>query len=757
VYYFQPHVLPMRYVPIAFYHKSTYGRIMIVIPGRDDDNQIPQGFSHVPERISGLVRLAFNLWWSWHPGARMLFKTLDRRKWKESVHNPIKMLREIDPEILLSASNNVAYLNSYDAIMIEFEEEIKGNKSWFSDICKEPECLPVAYFSAEYGLHHSLPFYAGGLGFLAGDYIKECSDLGLPLVAIGFMYPEGFFHQKIREDGWQETVDEVLDREAAPITRVHDSQGEQLTVLVPFIEPPIYVAVWKVMVGRVPLYLLDTDIADNDPWNRAISSHLYIGDKEQRLRQEIVLGIGGYKVLNTLGIKHSIAHLNEGHAAFALLERIRKKMEDGKNPDEVFEEVKKTSVFTTHTPVPAGHDVFPFHMMDKYFHAYYPLLGLNRDEFFRLGTHPDEPSNGFNMTVLALTLSQYHNGVSKRHGEVARKMWHSLWPDVTEEAVPIEYVTNGIHVPTWIEPKIDLLLDKYFGPDWLQTHDDPELWKYLDFIDEKELWQTHFWLKMKLINRIRERTRSAFRSEHINPSIVLTAGALLDPTILTLGFARRFATYKRADLIFTDPDRLKRLLNDRWRPLQIIFAGKAHPQDDEGKRILQRIIQFAKDPDIGGRIAFVENYDEQLAQYMVHGVDVWLNNPIPPMEACGTSGMKASLNGVPHLSISDGWWVEGYNGKNGWIFGDTGTKTNTQNDAESLYRILEKEIIPLFYTLDHEGTPLGWVRIMKEAMKSTGPQFSSRRMVKEYVNLFYMRAIGKNNENIPVDFSGDTE
>ncbi len=706
---------------------------------------IPSEFSHVPSRISGLVPLAYNLWWSWNPGARMLYKRLDRSKWKESVHNPIKMLRELPDDILVSASLDKAYLHDYDLIMDEFARAISDEDHWFSQICKEPECLPVVYFSAEYGLHHSLPFYAGGLGFLAGDYIKECSDLGLPLVAIGFMYPEGYFHQKIREDGWQEHIDEVLDREAAPITRVYDSGGNKLTITVPFIHPPIFVAVWKVMVGRIPLYLLDTDIPENDPWNRSISSHLYIGDNEQRLRQEIVLGIGGYKVLSTLGIRHSIAHLNEGHAAFALLERIRKSMEDGMNPATALSDVKKTSIFTTHTPVPAGHDIFPFYLMDKYFNSYYPLLGLSREEFYRLGTHPDNPSAGFNMTVLALNLTEFRNGVSKRHGEVARTMWHSLWPGLQKDDVPIGYVTNGVHVPTWVDPKIDLLFDKYFGPDWIANHDDPEMWQLLDFIEEKELWQHHFWLKMKLINRIMDRARYAFQSEHTNPSIVLASGALLDPNILTLGFARRFATYKRADLIFTDITRLKRLLHDRWRPIQIIFAGKAHPQDDEGKRILQKIVKFAKNPDFSGRIAFVENYDEQLAQHMVHGVDVWVNNPVPPMEACGTSGMKAAINGVPHLSIADGWWIEGYNKKNGWIFG-ADNEQNNQGDADALYRLLEEEIIPLFYTLDKDGIPVGWVRVMKEAMKSAGPHFCSRRMVKEYVNQFYLPAIEKTKE-----------
>ena len=701
-------------------------------------DDMKERFSFIPDRIAGLGELSYNLWWSWHPAARMLFKMLDRQIWKECRHNPVKMLRELPHEVLETAAGDPEYLHHYDAVLARFHKEMNAKGGWFSENIADPECLPIAYFSAEYGLHHSLPFYAGGLGFLAGDHVKECSDLGVPLVAVGFMYPEGYLRQKIRADGWQENIDEVLDRDAAPIMRVLNEKEEQLVVKVPFIEPSIHVAVWKVQVGRIPLYLMDTDIEMNDPWNRGISAHLYIGDIEQRLRQEIVLGIGGSEVLDTLGIKHSVLHLNEGHPAFAILERIRERVEEGIVYEKAVQHVRSTTVFTTHTPVLAGHDVFPFHLMDKYFGHYYPILGLNRDEFLRMGIQSGDPDAGFNMTAFALRMSAYHNGVSKRHGEVSGRMWQSLWPDTKEEDIPIDSVTNGIHVPTWIEPKMQLLFNKYSGPDWLEDHDNPAVWELIDDIPDKELWQTHYWLKMKLINFIHDRARQRWVENRISPTNIVAGGTLLDPSALTIGFARRFATYKRADLIFHNMERLKKLLNNRWRPLQIIFAGKAHPADDPGKRILQRIFNSAHDPALGGRIAFVEDYDEQLAQYMTHGVDVWLNNPIPPLEACGTSGMKASLNGVPHLSILDGWWIEGFNGKNGWAFSGKG---NDEEDAEAIYELMEKEIIPLFYKVDDDGIPHGWVKVMKEAIKSTAPLFSARRMVKEYARKFYQNAL----------------
>ncbi len=707
-----------------------------------DDKDKKNLFPNLPPRLQGLADLAENLWWSWHPAARMLFKRISRRGWKESSHNPDKMLKEVPADLLQSAAKDPDFLRHYDVVISQFRKAMEESGCLLLRNVCEPDNKRIAYFSAEYGLHHSLPFYAGGLGFLAGDHLKECSDLRVPLVAVGFMYPEGYVRQRIRDDGWQENMDQPFDREAASINRVFDASGGRLIVKVPLTDPPIYVTVWKVAVGQVSLYLLDTDIDRNDPWNRTISAHLYAGDIEQRLRQEIVLGIGGSEVLGALGSQHAVIHLNEGHAAFALLERIRRGTEEGMAYEEALDRVRETSVFTTHTPVPAGHDVFPFPLMEKYFHTYWSALGLGRESFFNLGLHPIEPEKGFNMTAFALRLCGLRNGVSRRHAEVTRQMWAPLWPETPEQEIPIDYVTNGIHVPTWIEPKMELLLNKYLGPDWLSDHDNPFRWELIEEIPDKELWQTHYWLKIKLIDIVREQARRRWVLEGTNASTVLGGGTFLDPSVLTLGFARRFATYKRADLLLHDIERLKRLLNDRWRPIQIIFAGKAHPADDPGKRLLQRIFQGATNPLMGGRIAFLEDYGEQFAQYMVHGVDVWLNNPVPPMEASGTSGMKAALNGVPHLSILDGWWIEGFNGKNGWTFGpEQSTEDRDHADAAALYDILEKEIIPTYYRSSDDGIPRDWVRIMKEAIKNNGAAFSARRMVKEYINKFYAPAL----------------
>jgi starch phosphorylase len=706
---------------------------------------LPEGLSGlegIPERLLGLRELASNLWWSWHPGARMLFKMLDRQVWKESCHNPVKVLKELPKEAFDSAAADKDYLRHYDIVLSRFHKEIKGNTCLLLEEIEEAKIHSIVYFSSEYGLHHSLPFYAGGLGFLAGDFIKECSDLRVPLIAVGFMYPGGYLKQQVREDGWQKNIEQILDRDSTSIFRVLDENGNQLIVKVPLIEPPIHVAVWKIAVGRVALYLMDTDIEINDPWNRGISTRLYSGDIEQRLRHEIVLGIGGSEVLEKLGIKHSILHLNEGHAAFALLERIRDKVLEGMNYSDASQYVKKTTVFTTHTPVAAGHDIFPFQKIEKYFNSYWPSLGIDRDSFLQLGIHPNDPNAGFNMTTFALRMSKFCNGVSKKHGEVTRKMWHSLWPDLPENEVPIDYITNGIHIPTWIEPKMKLLFNKYLGPDWVDDIDNPLIWELIDEIPDDELWKTHFWLKIKLIDTIRERARQRWVNNRISPSNILAGGTLLDPSVLTIGFARRFATYKRADLIFYDLERLKKLLNDRWRPIQIIFAGKAHPADDPGKRILQKIYNFGRDPGVCGRIAFIEDYEEQFAQYMVHGVDVWLNNPLPPMEASGTSGMKAALNGVPHFSIMDGWWIEGYNGENGWAFNHEESEGNKwQKDAEAIYRILEEEIVPCYYKFSDHGIPADWVRIMKNSIKSNAAKFSARRMVKEYIDKFYIKEL----------------
>jgi len=710
-----------------------------------ETDKFRKDFSHVPERISGLVDLAYNLWWSWNPAAKMVFKQLNPQAWVESIHNPVRMLTELPAETMTVASKNPLYLRHYDIVLSRFRQELDRKNSWFTEHFSRDHGLTIAYFSAEYGLQHSLPFYAGGLGFLAGDHLKEASDLGLPLVGVGFMYSEGYLHQHIGPDGWQENRKELLNRDSAPIKRVMYNHDTQLVARVPFIDPPIYIAVWKVDIGNIPLYLLDTDIRENDPSNRMISYRLYTGDLEQRLKQEIVLGIGGSYVLDILGIRPTIVHLNEGHPAFTLLERIREHIADKMNFEDASKRVRETTVFTTHTPVPAGHDAFPYALMDKYFNPYYSLLGTDRQAVLRLGYAPQDPPDMFNMTAFALKMSTFCNGVSKRHGEVARAMWARLYPGTEVDTIPIRHITNGVHVPTWLDPRMELLLNKYFSPscpDWLNEHDSPLIWDMINELPDEELWAVHIHLKRKLVNRIREHKRRKWVGEGTDPVNVVSGGALLDPNALTIGFARRFSTYKRADLIFQDLERLKRIVNNRWRPVQIIFAGKAHPADDEGKRIIQKVYRYAHQQEFGGRVAFVEDYDEQMAQYLVHGVDVWLNNPLPPNEACGTSGMKASLNGVLHLSVLDGWWIEGYNGMNGWAFGDSNNSKNRDwIDSQQLYEILEREVVPLYYTVADDGIPHMWVKKMKEAMKSTAPVFSARRMVKEYVRKGYDPAL----------------
>lgn len=698
-------------------------------------------FPYLPERIVRLGELACNLWWSWHPEARALFHMLEGNGSEFKTQNPVKLLHELDRAVLDHAAKDTRFLRRYDAVMARFDAEMNAYGSWFYSRVADPGLHPIAYFSAEFGLHHSLPFYAGGLGFLAGDFLKECSDLGVPVVGVGFMYPEGYLHQKISPDGWQMNESEILDREHAPICRVLDKSGQPLAIKVPIIELPIYFEVWRAQIGRVPLYLIDTDIAGNDPWNRGMSARLYSGDAEQRLIQEILLGIGGTQILQALGIKHSILHLNEGHSAFAILERIREKVEMGMSYSDAAGQVRATTVFTTHTPVPAGHDVFPFTLMEKYFGSYIPLLEMDRESFFRLGVDPANPTAGFNMAAFALRMSSYCNAVSKKHGDVAGKMWQHLWQGQLEETGHIGYITNGVHVPTWIDHRIAALFNRYLGPNWLADHDNPSIWELVDDIPDEELWKTHRLLKMIMIAVMQERSRLRWVEDHADPNIILASGVMFDPSTLTIGFARRFATYKRANLILQDMPRLKRILNDSHRPVQIVFAGKAHPADNSGKQLIQQIFNAAKDPSFGGRIAFIEDYDEELSQYLVHGVDVWLNNPLPPFEASGTSGMKAGINGVPHLSVLDGWWLEGYNERNGWAFdGNTGSSSDSE-DAKELYTLLEKDIIPLYYDKDEAGISRGFVRVMKESIKRTVPHFSARRMVKEYALKFYQESL----------------
>jgi starch phosphorylase len=702
--------------------------------------------SNLPKRISGLNKLAYNLWWSWHIEARELFNILDRPLWKATGHNPVKLLQRISPNRLTSAAKNPAFLKKYDLVMSNFKNDISASNTWFEIHYPNLAKHTIAYFSLEFAIHNSLPLYAGGLGILAGDYCKEASDLGLPMIGVGFMYPEGYFRQRISADGWQEELYDQLSFDESPIIPVLNSQGETIKVSVPLDNRTVKVALWQVNVGRVKLYLLDTNIEDNPPADRQLSDRLYVGEREMRLEQEIIIGIGGVRVLRALGVEPAIWHANEGHVAFMMLEHIREQVEKGLDFNEAVKQVKATTIFTTHTPVPAGNEVFSIDLIEKYFHSYWTSLRIDRETLLNLGTY-DSDKTGFNMTALALRLADQRNGVSQIHGKICRHMWHALWPKIEEKDVPITSITNGIHVPTWITPQISRLYDKHLAPDWLKRHDDPALWERVLDIPDEEIWAARRWLKSKLISAVDDMVRKRWSEDAIQPIQAIAMGAFLDTEALTIGFGRRFTDYKRNTLILHDINRLKRMLHNQLQPVQIIFAGKAHPYDISGKYLIQEIYKVAIDPEIGGRIAFVENYDMHMARYLVQGVDVWLNTPQPIREASGTSGMKAALNGVLHLSILDGWWYEGYNGANGWAINPIHHNGNAldspeQNasNAEELYSILENKIIPLYYERDIYGMPHGWISLVKEAIRSIAPLFSARRMTKEYTEQMYIKA-----------------
>lgn len=695
----------------------------------------------LPPRIARLEELAYNFWWSWHREARDLFKRFDYTLWRTSNHNPVQMLLEASPEQLEELAADPLFLRQYDAVLMALDKDLENGHLWFPAKYPELTNRPVAYFSAEFGLHRSLPIYSGGLGVLAGDHCKEASDIGLPFVAVGFLYEMGYFRQRIRPDGWQEAIYPRFEPGEVAVRQALCDDDTCLFVPVELNDQIVHLKVWHVRVGRAHLYLMDADNDRNAPWERELTAQLYGGDQEMRIQQEIVLGIGGLHVLQALGIDPLVFHLNEGHSAFLVLERARELVEAGRSFEEAREEVKATTVFTTHTPVPAGHDVFPFHLLEKYFHNYWPRLDLTREQFLALGHHEGD-RQGFNMTALALRMCGRRNGVSELHGEVSRRMWQSLWPERPVEEVPITHVTNGIHVPAWIGGAMYRLYRKHLGPDWIARHDDPALWERILEVPDKELWDAHVHLKGKLMTFMRERSRRRRMEEAMTPDQVLCSGTFLDPDALTIGFARRFATYKRANLIFHDLEQLMQLLHDRYRPVQFILAGKAHPADDPGKRLLQQVYNMAKDPSTGGRIAFIEDYDMQVARYLVQGVDAWLNTPRRPYEASGTSGQKVALNGIPNLSVLDGWWAEGYNGANGWSI-DAAEQCEhpamqDAADAESLYRLLENEVVPLFYERDGDDVPRGWVQVMKEAIRTVVPVFCTRRMVKEYTEKFYV-------------------
>lgn len=703
-------------------------------------------FPIMPSRISRLYELAYNLWWSWHPEARALYCALDPDLWEEAGHNPVRFLSEVQPQLLEKAASDADYLQRYDSILSDFDSYMHPRaETWFSRAYPELVNRTIAYFSTEFGLHESLPIYSGGLGILSGDHCKEASDLGLPFVGVGFLYPQGYFRQHITREGVQEAFYDKLHFSEAPVIPASDPDGNEVMIDVDLPGRRIHAKVWKLQVGRIPLYLMDTDVAPNAPNDRELSARLYGGDREIRISQEIVLGIGGVRALRALGISPAAWHINEGHAAFLNLERGRELVASGLSFSEAREAIAANSLFTTHTPVPAGNDTFAYDLVDRYFGSYWGQLGLSRDQFLDVAREDHGWGPTYGMTVLAQRLTGQHNGVSTLHGAVSRNMWQFLWPGVDVDEVPIDSVTNGIHTPSWIAPEMNTLFKRYLGDDWENHVDEPDLWNAVDEIPDEELWKTHMQRKERLISYARRHLKQHHLRLGEGSVQMAEFDRMLIPDALTIGFARRFATYKRATLIFRDPERLRRILNNRERPVQIIFAGKAHPADGPGKALIEQVYRFSRSDAFRGKVIFLENYDIDMARYLVSGTDLWLNNPIRPHEASGTSGQKAALNGQPNCSILDGWWAEAYNGKNGWAIGEEREyhDPNTQDEADSLslYSRLEEEIVPSYYDRGANGIPHRWIAIMKEAIRTCAPAFSMRRMVKEYTNRFYVPEI----------------
>jgi glycogen phosphorylase len=709
---------------------------------QDDAN-----FAVLPERISGLGPLAGNLWWSWNPDAESLYHDLDPMLFVFLEENPVLLLNQVAPERLSRAAADPAYLARYDSVMAKFGAILTADpaSTWVGEHQAELVERPVAYFSAEFGVHPTLPIYSGGLGVLAGDHSKSASDLGLPLVGVSLLYRQGYLRQRLNHDGWQTDVPAELVPGAEPTTLILGPDGKPLTIEIVLDDPqqPVHLQIWRVQVGRVSLFLLDADVEGNPDWTRAVSSRLYGGDQEHRLRQEKILGIGGVCALRAMGITPVYWHGNEGHAGFHLLERVRDWVQQGLTFDEASKRVIDSSVFTSHTPVPAGHDVFPPYLMDRYFSFYWPELGLTREEFLALGQH-DASGDGFNMTALSMRLSGYRNAVSARHGEITRAMWHDLWPDVGVPQVPITSITNGVHLPTWISASLQALLDRYLPGNWRERMQEPEVWDAVMDIPDEAFWSVRMQSKTALFAYLQEYTRRRWASGELDPKQVVAAGPFLQPQPLTIGFARRFATYKRATLVFSDPDRLARILTNPAAPVQLIFAGKAHPADDGGKRLIQEIFWRSLDPKFEGRIAFAEDYDMLLAARLDAGVDVWLNNPRAPLEASGTSGMKAAANGALNLSILDGWWIEGWtaNHDTGWGIEPSELMDGRGDaaDADAIYTALEEQVVPLYYGQNANNLPVEWIRKSKEAIRTLAPRFSSQRMVIEYINRLYVPA-----------------
>ena len=707
----------------------------------------------LPGALEPLREMSFNLWWTWEPSARRLFRHLDPELWNRTNHNPVRMLQLSRQLRLEEVSQDKAFLRELKEVHDAFRNYLARKDTYGKTGAGGAIKNPVAYFSAEFGFHESIPNYSGGLGILAGDHCKSASDLDLNFVAIGLLYRHGYFKQQIDKEGVQEAVNLNQNFHDLPIREVRRGDAN-LLISVRILDREVFAKIWQLQVGRVSLYLLDTETPENNAEDRLITAELYGGDLEMRMRQEIMLGIGGVKALSALGIEAEVFHMNEGHSAFLALERIRLNVVARKlDFYSALQVVAAANVFTTHTPVPAGNDSFPREMMRKYFAQFAKELNIPFDELFSFGQTRVNPSDPFSMTILALRLSRHANGVSKLHGEVTRSLWKDVWTGVPVHEVPITSITNGVHTKTWMAPEFSALYRKYLR-DWEEHLTEPDFWRGVIDIPDTQLWETHQKLKLRLVEFVRERIRMRRERVGESPEALRSANQILDPEILTIGFARRFATYKRGALLFSNQERLHRLLNDTTRPVQFIFAGKAHPRDEAGKALIQEVYKFSRQAGLENRLVFVEDYDSYIARRLVQGVDLWLNHPLRPLEASGTSGMKLAPNGGLNLSVLDGWWREGYNGNNGWAIGpeiENGTiEFQNEVDASSLYQLLENQIIPLYYAKPDGKLPLAWLQLMRESIRSVTPVFNTHRMVKEYTERLYIPAAKSHK-----DFSRD--
>ncbi len=702
-----------------------------------------------------LAKLASNYWWSWQPEVTTIFREIAPVRWSQLAHNPVALLQELTPEQLEQRCREEVLHSRINGAYRRWVEYMESSETWGSTHSGILGQRPAAYFSAEFGIHESLPIYSGGLGVLAGDHLKSAADLGIPLVGVGLLYVEGYFSQRIDENGWQQESYTEIKTDELPIQPALGPDGKPVVVSVTTRSGKIFARVWRVNVGRVRLFLLDANIPQNKDEDRHLTARLYGGDQRTRIRQEIILGIGGARALKALGIQPSVIHMNEGHSAFAPLEFIRERMkEDGLSFDEALRETASMCVFTTHTPVPAGHDRFDPHMVEEHVGPLADELGLSHDALVGLGrVDPQNPHESFCMTVLAFRLSRHANAVSSLHGIVSRRMWAGLWPWRSEEEIPIGHITNGVHVPTWLAAQMRVLYDRVLPINWYIRTGEPEVWAGFEQVTPGELWETHQSLKNRLI--IYARTRLAAQAERrgLSDAVADRLGQALNPEALTIGFARRFAPYKRADLLMRDLALIGKILSDAERPVQFIFAGKAHPADDLGKALLQRIYKLSQTEPFLGRLVVLEDYDINLGRHIVQGVDVWLNNPRRPLEASGTSGQKVVLNGGLNFSILDGWWAEAFDGSNGFAIGNgkvhVDQNIQDERDAKSFFDVLQREVIPLFYERDADDLPQKWISRMKRAVRTLGWRFNADRMVMDYVQQTYIPAAGGLSCNMP--------